>query len=208
MRRALIPVCTSVLLLLGGVAFAASPKTDLAAARGYVQDLGNRTIQTLKKSDYNQEERFAEIRGMLVENLDLPRIARVVIGRTWRSLSPQQREEYQTLFSEYVLTKYALFLNRYQGEVLKVTDSVRAGRRDALVVTSIIRDGQPWAEVGWRVTTRDGRMMVLDVKIEKISLIQTEQSQIQSILRQKGFDGLLDMLRAQLTKLNTDANGV
>lgn len=141
------------------------------------------------------------MRELLAESLDIERIGRIVLGTQWRKVDESQQKAYQEIFREYALMKYAVLVSGYDGETFSITNSQQAGRSDAMVFTDILKDGKPLAAVGWRITTQKGVLKILDVKVEKISMVQTEKSQFQTVLQKEGFDGLLSQLRQQLDKM-------
>ena len=200
-RRTIFSVFVACLIALSGQTVSANSQTDLKEAEAYVNELGQRTIQSLHGRDKDDPSRVTLMRDLLSESLDVARIGRIVLGPQWRKVSKDQQSEYQDLFREYALTKYALLVSGYDGETFSIINSQQAGRRDAMVFTNIVRDGKPLAAVGWRITNQDGMLKILDVKVEKISMVQTEKSQFQTILQKDGFDGLLSQIREQISKM-------
>ena len=201
MRRTLIPIMLTCFFAVFGTAAAAGKQTDLKDAEAFVNGLGERTINSLSNRPEDDPERVVTVRELLSDALDIERIGRIVLGKQWRKVSKDQQKEYQKLFREYALTKYALLVSGYNGETFAITSSQKAGRRDALVFTNIQRDGKPLATVAWRITTSGDQLRVLDVKVEKISMVQTEKSQFQTILQKDGFDGLMMQIEDQLKKM-------
>lgn len=192
-------------------ALADNRETDPGAAADYVETLGSQVIRTLGKPGGNTAgpapEHVAALETMLRENLHLTRIIRIMAGSWWREMGTAEQNHFSQLVGDYITLKYALFLAGYRGETFEVTDSQRAGSRDALVVTSLSRNNRPWAQVEWRVTRSMERLYILDVKIEGVSLIRTEQSQIQAVLQQNGVQGLLGGLQAQIGEMRGKAAG-
>lgn len=180
---------------------AASAETDLKQAEEYVRTLGNEAIILLQTDNGDTEQRNGAIRKMLANNLALDRIGRIIYGRSWRRASETEQNEYQSLFSEYILSKYTYLIGGYDGETFKVMGSQPAGRRDALVTTAILKGGQTSATVDWRITEEDRELAILDVKIEKSSMVQTEKSQFQAVLNKDGHAGLVKALQQQISRL-------
>lgn len=181
---------------------ASSAETNLKQAEEYVRTLGNEAVGLLQASDDKNGERQLAIRNMLKDNLALERISRIIYGRGWRSATEDERKEYQSLFNEYILSKYTYLIGGYSGETFKVMGSQPAGRSDALVRTAILKDGQTSATVDWRITEEGPKLAILDVKIEKSSMVQTEKSQFQAVLSKEGHAGLVKALQQQIDRLH------
>ena len=62
-----------------------------------------------------------------------------------------------------------------------------------------MEEGAP-ASVKWRVKETDGRLRIVDIIIENVSLAQTARSEYTAYIKQSpnGVDGLIKDLRARL----------
>ena len=147
------------------------------------------------------DAREEAVQRLLRENLELETMGRFVLGPEWRKASDEQRTEYLKLFSEFVVTTYSRRLGEYGGQQFEVTGTSQAGKSDALVVTSVSsNDGSPPVQAGWRVKTADGgRLKIVDVVVEGVSMLQTQRSEFDSVVRRSGLEGLMDLLKEKLS---------
>lgn len=199
-RRITLAAFVTLAAALPGQALAS---TDAAAAEGFIQKLGENAVATLSGEDATLEQREAVVRGLLRENLDLELMGRFVLGPAWRGASEEERAEYLDLFADYVVTSYARRLGGYSGQQFRITNTGGAGRADVMVQTEITQEGAPPIRAGWRVRGYDdGGLKIIDVVVEGISMLQTERSQFDSLIRQGGMAGLLETLRVQLSKFS------
>src|SRR3712207_9515566 len=91
LRRGAIQLLLAVLVLLpAGLANAAPP---VAEAERFINALGMRTLDVLSKPGADDRARVHELAGILDQAADLQLIARLVLGRHWRSASEQRSEE-------------------------------------------------------------------------------------------------------------------
>lgn len=187
----------AALPIVTGPAHAETPPEE---ARAFIEALANKAIGALS-GGADLQVREEKVRKLLADNLDLQRMGRFVLANRWKSASQSQREEYISLFSDYVLTTYSRQLGGYSGQTFKVVDSIKLTKRDALVTTEIFQDGAPPVAAGWRVRKfKDGSLRILDVVVEKLSMVQAQQEQFNSIASRDGVDGVIRMLRLKLTK--------
>src|SRR5919199_2766650 len=145
MRR-FFPAIGALLLLTG--LLTAAPKVAAAQdARAFVANLGNQAIQVLGPS-VSPAQRVARFRQLFQNDFDVPGIGQFVLGRYWRTASPQEQQEFLRLFQEYVVQAYSARLGEYGGAPFRVTGSRQAG--DEIVVTSeILRPGGSPIQVDW-----------------------------------------------------------
>ena len=193
------------LLALGlFVSFTAAPPavaaTSPAEAKKFIQNLGDQAVKALSDKSIPLSQREAEIRALLKKNFDLQTIGRFVLSRYWRQATADQRSEYMSLFTEYVLRTYARRLGAYGNETFTITSSRPLGSRDAIVDTQIQQQsgGQP-ITAGWRVRDTDNKYKIIDVVVEGVSMAATQRSEFESIVQRQGISGLIETLRAKVS---------
>jgi phospholipid transport system substrate-binding protein len=185
----------------------ASPAVGAAAAntqpnaQDFIASLSEQAIQALTQPNIAPAERERRARDLLRENFAIPTIGQWVLGRYWRTATPEERSEYLKLFEDLIITTYVDRFSRYAGESLEVR-GVRSieGSQDQFVETRIIRaDGSP-VQVAWRVRNDDGKFKIVDVVVEGVSMGQTQRSEFASVIQNNGgnVEALLDEMRKRV----------
>jgi phospholipid transport system substrate-binding protein len=188
-------VLTAAFVLIVG----ALAPTILAAAAdpaAVITNLGNRALEVLGKSA-TPAQRVARFHELFREDFDVPGIARFVLGRYWKTATPEQQQEFVKLFEDYIALVYSSQLSAYSGETLKVTGS-RANPEGAIVASEIIRpSGAPPVKVDWHMTDQHGTYKISDVAVDGISMAVTQRSEFASVIQRNGgqVQGLIAMLR-------------
>jgi phospholipid transport system substrate-binding protein len=191
MRRS---VLTAALILIVGVLAPAI----LAAAEpaAVINNLGNRALEVLGKNA-TPAQRATRFHELFREDFDVPGIARFVLGRYWKTATPEQQEEFVKLFEDYIALVYSSQLAAYSGETLKVTGS-RPEAEGAVVASEIIRPtGTPPVKVDWHLTDRNGTYKIKDVSVDGISMAVTQRSEFAAVIQRNGgqVQGLITQLR-------------
>jgi phospholipid transport system substrate-binding protein len=179
---------------------AAATTTSPEEAQRFIQKLGDTAVKTLSDKSIPLTEREEKIRELLRKNFDLETIGRFVLSRYWRTATADQKSEYMSLFSEYVLKTYARRLGAYSNEQFKVMSSKPLGSRDAIVLTEITQQagGQP-ITAGWRVRDTNNSDKIIDVMVEGVSMVAAQRSEFESIIQKQGLTGLIEILRAKVS---------
>ena len=144
--------------------------------------------------------------GRLFEtDFDLSGAARFVLGPNARSLTPEQNQEFLTLFREYLAQAYSTRLGEYGGAPFHVTGSRPSGE-ETVVSSEVRRSGNP-VRIDWHVADRDGRMKITDVYVDGVSMKVTHRQEFASIVQRNGGrpESLLAALRQQLNVQVTPA---
>jgi len=187
---------TALLLLIVTASAAVSPNAVAADARVFMSEMWNRSIEILSKK-LPQTERLARFRELFEADFDGPGIARFVLGRYWRSASPQEQQEFLRLFDDYVVFVYGTRLANFNGESFKVRGS-RTEESGVIVSTDVISPGgEAPIKIDWRLVTDNGAFKINDIIIEGISMMVTQRSEFASVIQRHGgqVSGLLELMR-------------
>ena len=199
----LIPALLVAVVSISGPVAA---KTSPDAAAKFLDGLGRRALSMLRAQDISLEQREEKVRVLLNKNFDFARIGRFVLGKAWRTATPEQQAEYQHLFAEFVARTYAKRLGGYTGDSFKILKTQRAGKTDAVVMTLIARPSGPPLKAGWRVSDSKGSLKILDVIVEGVSMVVTQRSEFQAVIRKHGLGGLIELLRLKVNKFSAKSS--
>jgi phospholipid transport system substrate-binding protein len=169
------------------------------AARQMIQEVGVEVLAVLRDPALANQQKFERLVALLDGPIDLEIIARLILGRHWRTASEAQRAEYLELFRAFALDNLASRLHVYDGQDFEIVGAQAVNERDAVVATRVTGGGRPPLKVDWRVRERDGGDLVaIDVIVEGVSLIVTQRSEFSAVIERSGMDGLLAELRERV----------
>jgi phospholipid transport system substrate-binding protein len=168
-----------------------------------IRSLGDQAIAVLGAKEVSLAQREDRFRELFKDSFAIERIGRFALGRYWKNATPQQRTEYLTLFSEWVVKKYARLFGGYSGEKFEVVGSRSNPKDDADVIVStvVIQNGQPLFDADWRVQRIDDRLLIIDIFFEGVSMLVTQRDDFIAVARRNGVDTLLTTLRDRIAKL-------
>ena len=192
----------ALLLLVMGTWRAAAEPADPQAAADFLSALQDRAIVELTDGEASLDERGERFRRIFRENFDLDAIGKFVIGRYWRSASPQERKDFLAAFEDVMVHRFLPLLTQYTGEKFKIETSKEDSRNEdmVLVSTRLARDeGEPY-KVNWRIRLRNGSFKVLDIIAEGVSMAITLRSEYNAVLKTSGgsVTALTDALREKI----------
>lgn len=187
------------MLVLGVLCFAAPRETAAQDARAFIGTLGAQAIQVLGPS-VPPAQRLVRFRELFHQDFDVPGIGRFVLGRYWRTATPQEQQEFLTLFQEYIVRAYSARLGEYGGEPFRVTGA-RPNGEETVVSSEILRPNGNRIEVDWYLVGQGGRFKITDVYVGGISMKVTQRDEFAAVIQRSGgrVEGLLAQLRQKLT---------
>jgi phospholipid transport system substrate-binding protein len=148
------------------------------------------------------QERHTQIRQAVLKRFGFEEMAQRSLGQHWRTLTPQQRQEFVELFTDLLQRSYISRIENYKAG----PQGVRYPKEDitgdqAVVHTEITieRDPQP-ATVDYHLLHKDGDWKVYDIVIEGVSLVNNYRTQFNSILLKDSYAGLVKQMRTKLAQ--------
>ncbi|PIE69902.1 MAG: hypothetical protein CSA21_00065 [Deltaproteobacteria bacterium] len=199
-----VAICLITLFLLVPPVFA--DEGPMATLKPILTDLTSILLDKNLKGDAHRQERRARIMTEVKKGFDFREMSKRVLGRTWRTISAEQQQQFTELmtkllenvyigkFEEYEqhAEKYGV---KYVGELVKgrraqVTTEIAGGKQGQLVHYVMQLDGDVWK--------------VYDVNIEGMSLIRNYQEQFKSILRTEKFAGLVKTIEKKIAELEAN----
>jgi phospholipid transport system substrate-binding protein len=203
-RRALLAPLAAGAVILGSRPGRAASGAE--AAQTLIEQVSGQVLGILSDQGLSDRQKFDALVRVLSRPIDLDLVARLILGRHWRTANDPQRREYLELFREYALANLASKLHLYQGQSFEVTGAKAVGEQDALVTSQILDAGQAPLPVDWRLRDdQGGRLVVIDVIVAGVSLIVTLRSEFSSVIERQGFEGLLAELRQRITATRQQA---
>ncbi|HEY1797281.1 MAG TPA: ABC transporter substrate-binding protein [Stellaceae bacterium] len=174
---------------------AGAPRAQAQAdATGFIAQLGGQAIQVLGPG-VPASERLARFRQLFQNDFDVPGIGQFVLGRYWRTATPQEQQEFLGLFQEYIVEAYSARLGQYGGEPFRVTGNRPSGG-DIVVTSQIIQKSGAPIEVDWYLIQAGGGFKITDVYVGGVSMKVTERDEFGAVIQRNG--GQIAPLLAQL----------
>ena len=161
------------------------------------------TLENVVKSDpdiiYDEKRLRVIAQEVVLPHVDIRTMSRWVLGKNWRTASPEQRENFVVEFRDLLLSTYLRQVKTYDGEsarFLPLRGEQREGQ--AVVNAEILQPNGPIIRATFRLHQPQGEWMIFDVIVEGISLVATHRSGFNSEIRKSGIDELI----ARLHRLN------
>lgn len=181
-----------------------------ADARAFIQTLADNAMNTVAVKGLNDEERAKRFRTLFVDTFDLPEIGKLVLARHWKAATPEQQQEFLTLFEDVQVYTWTRRFKDYSGETLEILGVQAEGETDLQVESRMLREKLEPIAVGWRVRKSGATFKVLDIKVEGASMALTHRSEYSSVIQANGGQvaGLIAALRKKVAQLQAEASAV
>ena len=159
-------------------------------------------LKTDKDIQDNKEKIYQLAEEKILPNFDFERVSRLVLGKAWRKVDDNQKNQFKTEFKTLLLRTYAVALGKYKDQQIEYKP-LRMNPEDAIatVKTSIIQSGAQPISVDYTLAKiEDGSWKVFDITIENVSLVTNYRSQFASEIKNNGIDSLISKLAGKNNK--------
>lgn len=163
-------------------------------ARAFIQETGDQVLVVLKNQGLSSDQKVKQIEEVAYARFEFDTMARLVLARNWSKLTPEQQKEFVQEFRRHLSVTYGRNIDNYRNETIEITGDREEARGDWTVKTKIMRSGDDIL-VDYRLRKIDGQWKIIDVVIERVSLVANFRSQLQDVVANKGADEMLRMLR-------------
>lgn len=199
-RRAVLTGAGALAIGLSILRVGGSARADVmrASPDRFVAGLADQVMAALADRSASPEQRLRRVDALVIEGFDLDRIARIALGRYWKTATDAERAEFATLFKAYVLNGYGRRFNEYADRQLRVVAAKPAG--EDMTVESYVEGGATPIRLDWRLAAADGGWRVLDIQVEGVSLLITYRNEFATVIERSGgrLMGLIDELRGRV----------
>lgn len=204
MKKWFMAVCISVLAITG----MGSAQAELIREENpYVllEKLARNTLDRIEADRGTIDQDINHIRVIVREEMmpyvDYVYAAKRVLGRNLTETTEEQRQEFYTVFRDYLITTYAGAFTQFDEtkHTIQFGDASRFDPNSKMVVvnTRLLQDGGPPVRMDFkmRFDKDDGLWKAYDLVVEGVSLLNSKQAEINAVIRSNGIDGTIALLR-------------
>ena len=173
-----------------GAFLAAGPAFALTEneAKSLVETTLNELFAILK-GKINPASLAPKLQTIMENRGNMPLIAKFSAGRIWRDMSPDQQARYSSAFAKFISVTYARRFKEITGEPkVNIGKVIDAGRKGMLVETPFDGPQGEKVAVEWLISDRGGRVEIIDLIVEGISMATTQREEISAMYEQRGQD--------------------
>ncbi|MDJ0819573.1 MAG: ABC transporter substrate-binding protein, partial [Desulfobacterales bacterium] len=175
---------TGILLVLA-VLLVTPLAADAATPKETVETGVNKVIATLGDSAFkakSKDDQIAEIGKEIDTIFDFEELSKRTLGREWRKMKPEQREEFVRLFRELLQGVYADRLLAYSDQKVLFEKEIMLKKGRAEVQSYLQTSDGTKIPLFYRLTNKSGSWKVYDVIIEGVSMVKNYRTQFRQIL--------------------------
>ena len=176
-------------------AFGAQAAVDAAKAEAFVKGVTEDGIENIINANIPQAEKDKRFAKLFNSALDIQFIGQFVLGRYWRTATPEQRQEFIDAYRELNVQTWSKRFDEFKGRnfIFKGTDASNSANQIFVNSTVPMEQGEP-AKVVWRVKQTGNEFKIVDIIIENVSLAITARNEYTAFIKQSP-DGVASLIK-------------
>jgi len=190
-------ILNTVILFLVCISLYASQAIAAESPRSVVQTFTDEVFQILRQHPQNTLTRRVQIQAVVDRCFDTQGMASLALGRAWRRLYPEQRQEFTEEFTKLLYYQYIGDIEKFAGQ--RIMYYGRSISPNQAMVEASVGGGQ--VSVDYWLYLKDGNWKIYDVSVQGMSVVLNYRDQFAPILTYGSFKDLSMMLREQIARM-------
>lgn len=188
-----------VLSLLVLLVFSPLGAAEEQTARQVVDEFQNELLGIMKQGkSLGFSGRYDKLDVLVKKSHDLPKIARIVVGKQWEELTPEQQEKLETVFSRLSVSAYAHNFKDFSGESFNFVSEEETGRGGVVIHTNLVIPGEKDVKFDYMMKKKDDGWRIINIIADGVSDLALKRSEYTSVLSREGFDALIAKINEKI----------
>lgn len=152
---------------------------------------------------------YSLINDVVIPHFDFVSMSKWTLGKkNWHGASEEQREQFINEFRVLLVRTYAKALLEYSNEAIQYLPGEDNPDSNLVVVKTLINQaGAKAVPIDYRMHVSGGEWKVVDIVVDRVSLVATYRGSFASEIKRNGFAALLSKLsQRNETKVTTEDN--
>jgi phospholipid transport system substrate-binding protein len=142
--------------------------------------------------------RYDKLKDAVTNSHDLPKIARIVVGKEWEKLTETQQAQLVDVFSRLSIASYAHNFKDYSGESFTFDNEEETTRGGLVIHTHLtIPDDKP-VKFDYMLKEKGDSWRIINIIANGVSDLALKRSEYTTILQREGFDALIAKINEKI----------
>ncbi len=186
-----------VLFALLGV-FAVQAET-VQTPKQVVEEFQAALIDVMKQGNaLGFQGRYDKLYPAIMRSHDLTKIARIVVGKEWEALTPDQQNSLAEVFTKLSVASYAHNFKDFSGESFQFDNAEETSRGGVVVHTTLNIPNDKPVKFDYMLKEKTNGWAVINIIANGVSDLALKRSEYTSILQRQGFDALIAQINDKI----------
>lgn len=196
-------VFIALLVLISTILLSAESRAERPGPAEVIKRFNAALLDSMKKADdLGYPGRYKLLEPVIKDSFALTFMAHQSVGRHWTSLKEEERKLFLTTYIAWTIAAYAGRFDGYSGERFEVVSESVPDQGTVTVISKLIQSHKEEIVFHYKLRTVEGGWHIVDIQISGVSQLALTRSQFVSVIKSKGFDGLISMLKSKIEEFS------
>jgi len=184
------------------ILFPPEGKADTQGPAGVIETFNAALFDSMKRAEeLGYSGRYSLLDPVIRNSFALSYMASQSLGRYWKTIKETQQSMLVKTYAEWSVATYARRFDGYSGERFEVVSASAPDQGTVTVISKIIQPDKEGAVFSYKLRKIDGNWRIVDIQISGVSQLALTRSQFTSVIKEKGFEGLIALLKTKIESL-------
>jgi phospholipid transport system substrate-binding protein len=160
-----------------------------------------------KAGELGYAGRYKLLDSVVRESFALSFMANQSVGKYWKTMKEEERNLLLKVYTEWTVATYAGRFDGYSGERFELASESEPAKGTVTVISKFIQSNNEVIEFYYLLRKVEGRWRIVDIKISGVSQLAMTRAQFTGILKEKGVDALVAMLKEKIRGFSQSKKG-
>ncbi len=178
-----------------------SAKADIKSVENFINDTAKLVLNIINSNEV-ETLKAQKLKQLFQATVDIDWMAKFALARVWRQLNTEQQYNYLNAYRDYLTQSYVSKFREYNGQEFTISLVKALDNNQYIVMTSMVSNSgsNNKLNVSYRCKEySDGKIKIIDIIGENISLLTTQRSEFSSIIARESIEALIEILKSKVT---------
>ena len=174
-------------------------RAEQPSATEVIKTFNDTLLEAMKRADelgYSGRHKLLE--PIIKDSFAIPFMAAQSTGRYWKTLKEEDRSLFLKAYTDWTIATYAGRFNGYSGESFNLVSESTPVQGIVTVISKLIKQNKEEISFYYLFRKIDGAWRIVDIQISGVSQLALTRAQFVGVIKDKGFDGLISMLKDKI----------
>lgn len=197
---------TPIKMYADSEATATAPETTAIAPEQIIPGIIDKVMELRENSELTAEQKYEEFHQLLHQYVDVEKACKSNIGRAWRAISEEDKNQIVSVYSEYIVLKTMGLLEAFIADEgrLEMRRAKANGKYYFIEYNYHNGDPTPISIIVSLESENETDYKIHDYVVEGFSQKKVESDEARSIISVKGIEGYIEDLISTVDKLKEE----
>jgi phospholipid transport system substrate-binding protein len=189
-------------ILLYAILFPLQGKAASPGPADVIKAFNAALLESMQRADeLGYPGRFKLLDPVIRNSFALSYMASQSLGRYWKTIKETEQSALVKTYTEWSTATYARRFDGYSGEQFEVVSESASDQGTVTVISKIIQPNKEGTVFYYKLRKIDGNWRIVDIQISGVSQLALTRSQFTNVIKEKGFDSLMALLKSKIEGL-------